>query len=73
MFFGKVVKMQRADYVEALKKASEEALLDDLSQQIHRNAEIALTKHHWIRLAIIWSFVSAVFWMAAISQLVRNV
>lgn len=73
VFFGKVVKMQRADYVEAVKNASEEALLDDLSQQIHRNAEIALTKHHWIRLAIIWSFVSAVFWMAAISQLVRNV
>jgi hypothetical protein len=72
LFFGKIAKMQRADYVQALKTASEEALLQDLSEQIHRNAEIALTKHHWIRLAIIWSFLSAIFWMAAISQLVRN-
>jgi len=72
LFFGKVAKMQRADYAQALQMASEETLLQDLCEQIHRNAEIALIKHEWIRLAILWSFVSAIFWMAAISQLVRG-
>lgn len=73
LFFGKIANMQRADYAQALTMASEEALLQDLCEQIHRNAEIALAKHGWIRLAIVWSFVSVIFWMAAISQLVKNI
>jgi Family of unknown function (DUF5706) len=73
VFFGKVAKMERADYAQALKMASAEDLLKDISEQIHRNAEIALTKHHWIGLAVKWSSVSAFFWMAAISQLVRHI
>jgi hypothetical protein len=71
VFFGKVAEVDRATFMQSLKDASEESLLLDLSAQIHRNAEIALAKHHWIRLAIVWSFVAAVFWIASISQLVR--
>lgn len=73
LFFGRIAQMHIADYSQALKMALEEDLLQDLSEQIHRNAEIALSKHLWIRLAIIWSFVSVIFWIAAISQLVKSI
>lgn len=72
VFFGRIAEGSRSTYSDKLKSASDDELLHDLSEQIHRNAEISRDKHHWVRLAIIWSFVSGVFWMAAVSQLVRH-
>lgn len=71
VFFARVAEMGIADYVHAVKKATDDELLSDLAEQVHRNAEIALAKHHWVRLAFLWSFLAGAAWIAAISQLVK--
>ena len=72
LFFGRVAKVGQADYIEALKKASDDDLLADWSAQIHRNAEIACIKFGWVRTAMVWSFSAIVPWCLAIFMLVKK-
>lgn len=71
LYFGRVAELSRADYLARLKSASDEALLDDWAEQIHRNAEIAKVKHIWVTRSVVWSFLAAIPWAIAVSLLVR--
>jgi hypothetical protein len=71
IFFGRIAEMAHADYADALRKASDSDLLDDCAAQIRQNAEIANKKHTWVRKAMLWSFVAAIPWLAAIVQLTK--
>lgn len=53
VFFGRVAKTPHADYIEGLKKATDDQLLEDWSAQIHRNAEIACEKFGWVRAGML--------------------
>jgi hypothetical protein len=66
LFFQPISKMPLNKYQEQFIGATDVALLQDCLSQIHRNAEIAATKHAWVRSAMGWSFVSAVPWLLVI-------
>lgn len=72
LFFGRVAKLGLADYIEALRTASDDDLLADWSAQIHRNAEIACTKFGWVRTAMAWSFSAIAPWLIAMFLLVKK-
>lgn len=71
IFFGRVAEQDAPTYVDNFSKLTEKELLADLATQIHRNAEIATEKHHWVRKSLFWSFLSAGFWIVAIALLVK--
>lgn len=70
LFFGKVAKMGAADYSHLFAAMTDAQFLDDLTEQIHRNAEIACEKHGWVGKAMMFSFLSAIPWLIAVAQLV---
>lgn len=63
--------MKPRDYMIKLVQVPDEDLVSDWAMQIHRNATIAKMKHGWVKLAILWSFFSTPFWIAAVSLLVK--
>jgi hypothetical protein len=71
IFFGRVAEMSADVYVEEFSKMTEKELLVDLAKQIHRNAEIANEKHHWVRKSLFWSFLAAGVWIMAVALLVK--
>ena len=72
LFFGRVAEFTNTfDYVMQFKDATPDGLLEDWTQQIHRNAQIAFKKHHWTLKAMIWSFIAAIFWVIAIGSFVK--
>jgi hypothetical protein len=71
IFFGKVVEMDEATYVDRFMKLSAHELLIDLSAQIHRNSQIACDKHRWVKKSLFWSFLSAAVMVVAIALLVK--
>jgi Family of unknown function (DUF5706) len=71
LFFGRIKELTAADYRDQFLKATNAQLLDDWLEQIHRNAEIAHTKHVWVRKAMGWAFFSAIPWICAIGALVK--
>lgn len=70
VFFKPIATMSADQYCSALKAATVEQLLDDLSRQIHRNAQIAAIKHDWSRRSILAAMMAGIAWIAAISILV---
>lgn len=70
LFFGRVANVARTDYVARFKQSSDEDILNDWLDQIHRNAEIAKVKHFWVKKAIGLSFLGAIPWAIAIGLLV---
>lgn len=71
LYFGRVKETPRADYIEQFNKATDDTLLSDWTEQIHRNAEIACVKHTWVKKAMLWSFLSLLPWTVAVSMLVK--
>ena len=71
IFFGKVVEMDEATYVDCFMHLTHKDLLADLSAQIHRNSQIACVKHRWVRKSLLWSFMSAAIMVVAIGLLVK--
>jgi len=71
LFFGRVAQLPAADYAERFQEATEQELLTDWTEQIHRNAQIAAVKHKWVVRAMAWSFAGAVPWLAAILASVK--
>jgi len=72
IYFARIVERTEADFVDQFAKIAEEDFLVDLNTQIHRNAQIAATKHAWVRKSLIWSFFAAAPWLAAIGLLVKT-
>lgn len=71
LFFARVAAVKPSDYVTKLAQVSDEELLCDWATQIHRNAMIAKLKHGWVKSAMLWSFFSTPFWLAAVALLVK--
>lgn len=71
LFFGRVASLTAPDYTDRFAKVTDEELLQDLTSQIHRNAQIACAKHDWVGKAVVMSFMSAIPWLAAIAMLVK--
>jgi hypothetical protein len=72
VFFGKIAADTRPDYADAFNRADQPAFLQDLLDQIHRNAEIACAKFRWVRNAMSWSFGTVILWTPAIACLLKN-
>ncbi len=72
LFFGQIAAQDSATYCDRFHRASDETLLADWMQQIHRNAEIARDKYSWVRRSMCWSFLSVPSWIAAIGMLVKR-
>ena len=72
IFFGRIAQLDKADYSIKFRQATDGELLDDLTAQIHRNAEIAASKFSWVRKSMWWSFISVLPWISAIAFLVKR-
>lgn len=72
IFFGGIVTKGIDKYVEELVAVTDDDLVRDLGQQIHRNAEIANAKYRWVRYAGIALFVSLLPWVLAVYILYRQ-
>jgi len=66
IFFGRIGKKPQKEYFTEFTQAGEDAVLKDLLAQIHINSEIACEKYKWIRVSMIWTFVSVVPWFVSI-------
>ncbi|WP_157654844.1 Pycsar system effector family protein [Burkholderia ubonensis] len=71
LFFGRIAKEHRFDYVNALKTTTAEQILADWAEQIHRNADIALIKHTWVKKAMFFSFFCTPSWALSIYLLTK--
>lgn len=71
VFFGRVADLNPADYQNKFRSSTDAELLDDVTAQIHRNAEIACRKHGLVRKALWWSFISGAPWLVALAMLVK--
>ena len=72
IYFARIAEKTEADYAADFVQIDEQAFLSDLAIQIHRNAQIATAKHSWVRKSLLWSFLAAVPWIAAIALLVKT-
>lgn len=72
VFFGKIVKKARADYSDTFQRVSSAALMHDLLDQIHRNAEIACDKFKWVKCAMGWAFAAIIPWVASLAFLMKG-
>lgn len=71
LFFGPIAAMNARSFGERFKEATDEQLLADWTDQIHRNAEIACDKYAWVRKSMYWSFIAAIPWIAAVGLLIK--
>lgn len=71
LFFGPIAVQDVASYRAEFKDATDEQLLADWTEQIHRNAKIARDKYVWVRRSMVWSFLAVAPWIAAIGLLVK--
>jgi hypothetical protein len=69
VFFMKIVKDPAPDFVEKFRKASTDDFINDLLDQIYRNAEISCDKFRWVKNAMWWSFLAVLPWVAALGAL----
>lgn len=52
VFFGRIGVLEKAEYFENFKNSSDTQLLEDWTDQIHRNAQIACEKFAWVRASM---------------------
>ena len=71
VFFARIAERSERDYVDQFVKLTSAGFLEDLATQIHRNAQIATSKHWWVRKSLVWSFAGGVPWFVAVVMLVR--
>lgn len=72
IFFGRIKNWKADDYRAKFFAASDETLLTDCLDQVHRNAEIACLKYGYISLSMKMGIVSLPFWIIAIGILVGS-
>ena len=72
LFFGRVVNQQRADYVAKLAVVTDDELLGDFAEQVHRNAEIACDKFKYVRIAMVMGFLALPFWILAVLAMMNR-
>jgi len=71
IFFARISEKPSHQFNEDFLRLDDSAFLNDLTTQIHRNAEIATAKHAWVRRSLICSFIASIPWVSAIAILVK--
>lgn len=71
LFFVSIGSQRYANYMQQFREATDMRVLADLTEQIHRNAQIATVKYTWVARSLTWSFLGAIPWVAAIGLLVK--
>ena len=66
LYFGGIAKRERGQFKDAACDLGDEAYVEDLCAQCHRNAEIADTKFTWAQRALLMLYLSVVPWGLAI-------
>lgn len=66
IFFGTAARMEEATYIQRLTSQATDNLLNDISRQAFRNAEIAAAKYSHLRLAMIGMFAGLPLWLGAL-------
>ena len=69
VFFEGIASRERDEYVESLLARPTMDVIRDLARQCHRNAEIARTKHKYVRTAALLMLVALLPWLLAIAVL----
>jgi Family of unknown function (DUF5706) len=70
VYFGCIARDRCEDYVEEFKRKDEAYFLEDLAEQVHRNAVIAQKKICNVGTAMKVAFGGAFFWVVAVALLV---
>ncbi len=71
IFFGKIQAQDIDDYGAKVRSISDQDLLKDFTDQIHRNSEIALAKHVWVKNALYWSLIAVFPWAGFIVMVLK--
>ena len=66
IFFGYIDSLSLDEYRKLVMSQTESGYRDDLIEQCHRNAQIASSKHAWIRRSMICIFLAAIPWAVAL-------
>lgn len=66
LYFGGVVQKDLAQYRAAIQDLNEEAYVGDLTDQCHRNAQIAERKYTWIQWSMAAMFLASLPWALAL-------
>lgn len=72
VFFGKIKAVAADVYRREFLAADDDALLNDLLAQIHRNAEIASNKYTHVTTSMKLAIVSLPIWVIALTKLVLD-
>ena len=72
IYFGGIASRDSKQYLETINSLSEETLLEDLTNQCHRNAQIAEHKFSWVKKGMIALFLSVVPWVLSVYFLYSN-
>lgn len=67
VYFGCVAKSRSDQYIEDFGKKDEAFFLADLTEQIHRNAQIAQAKISCVGQAMKVAFAGAAFWLVTVA------
>ena len=66
IFFGGIAEYTIEEYKSKINKISNDELIADISEQTHRNAEIANEKFQKIKWAMIFLYAAIPFWLIAL-------
>ena len=69
IYFGGITEYTTEDYKSKINNISDLELMEEITEQCHRNAEIANSKFQRIRWAMIFLYISFLFWLPAMAIL----
>lgn len=72
IYFGRIAETEVSEYCHAFARMDDDAFLIDLTTQVHRNSEIATSKHAWVRKSLILSFLASVPWAVSVILLLKH-
>ena len=66
VFFSGITARSEDEYISVVTNMPDEILLNDILQQIYRNAEIAKSKYTFIKKSMVLSFASLPLWFISV-------
>ena len=66
IFSSGIAQRSIDQFKQAMVSLTVEAYLEDLSEQCHRNAEIASSKFTWVQRAVLCTYIAIVPWVLAL-------
>lgn len=67
IFFGEIAALEMDRFMDAARRQNADLVVEDLLGQIHINAKIALSKHSFAKISIIFGAASLAIWIAAVA------